>query len=295
MGRLYNILRDWFRRTFGISKTEINGYFVLLGLAILVHFAITRYPGETTLHFEKEPTSDSIWLYLQSIDTSKYQPLQPYFFDPNTVSYDSMIDMGLIPQIAKNVVRYRQSGGKFSKPGDLSKIYGMSDSLWVLLEPWIVIHSVKTPKSGNSIAKNSGPSQLATPPIDINMADSSWFQTIYGIGPVLSARIVKYRALLGGFTSLAQLNEVYGLSSEVINEIMVRVELDTMQNTIKKLNINTDDIKTLGRHPYLTFNLAKAIVSYREVHGAYCQVEEIKKIHIIDDSTYLRVSPYLDF
>ena len=268
---------------------------MLLGVTILVHFAITRYPAETTLHFHKEQTGDSIWLLLQSLDTSRHQPMELVFFDPNTVSYDSMIGMGLIPQVARNVVRYRQSGGKFRKPVDLAKIYGVTDSLWILLEPWIVIRKKNAPTNRRSISRNPRPSRPKTPLVDINTADSSWFQTIYGIGPVLSARIVKYRALLGGFTSMAQLNEVYGLSSEVINEIMVRVKLDTIQHSIKKLNINTDDLQTLGRHPYLTFNLAKAIVSYREVHGAYHQIEEIKKIHIIDDSTYLRVSPYLDF
>ena len=200
-----------------------------------------------------------------------------------------------MPRIAKNVVNYRKAGGNFKTSNDLKKIYGINDSLWVLVKPWVVIenkhHLPQTTRVGETGKKNNQPSKL----IGINSADSIWFQTIYGVGPVLSARIVKYRELLGGFVSLEQLNEVYGLSPEVVKEVQRKVRLDTIPGSITKLNINTDDFKTLGRHPYLNFQAGRAIISYRVIHGEYDNIEELKKIHLIDDSTYLRVRPYLDF
>ena len=292
---MYRLLVAWVRRTLGISKTEINGYSVLLLLFIILHFASTRYPGNTNLRFEKDENSDSIWAIIQSMDSQESRPMHLSSFNPNTITYDSMISMGFLPQIAKNVVSYRKAGGKFNTTNDLTKIYGITDSLWVLMKPWVVIENKPNFTRTKSVIASGKKSNQQFKLIGINSVDSSWFQTIYGIGPVLSARIVKYRELLGGFVSLEQLNEVYGLSPEVIKEIKGKVRLDTIPESIKKLNINTDDYKTLGRHPYLTFKASMAIISYRENHGAYDNIEELKKIHLIDDSTYLRVSPYLDF
>ena len=292
---MYRLLVSWVRRTFGISRTEINGYSVLVLLLILLHFVNTRYPGRVHLHFEKDEKSDSLWAMLQALDNQASRPMHMSSFNPNTISYDSMIGMGFIPQIAKNVVNYRKAGGKFKTSNDLKKIYGISDSLWVLVKPWVLIENKEDLPRTKRIREQGKKSNQQSKLVGINSADSSWFQTIYGIGPVLSARIVKYRNLLGGFVSLEQLHEVYGLSPEVIKEIKGKVMLDTIQGSITKLNINTDDLKTLGRHPYLNFKAGMAIISYRENHGRYDNVEELKKIHLIDDSTYLRVSPYLDF
>ena len=292
---MYKLLVTWIRKTVGISKTEINGYSVLILLFIVVHFGVTRYPDNTQLQFDRDENNDSIWAVLQSLDPRKPNRLTLSPFDPNTITYDSMIGMGFQSSIANNVIRYREAGGSFSTPADLRKIYGISDSLWILIKPWVMVESIGNPTNNSTVQVTSKKSSPQPQPVGINIADSIWFQSIYGIGPVLSARIVKYRELLGGFVSLDQLEEVYGLSPAVINELKGKVRLDTINGSIRKLHINTDDYKILGRHPYLSFHLGKAIISYRESHGPFDSIEEIKKIHLIDDSTYLRVRPYLDF
>ncbi|MBN1108862.1 MAG: helix-hairpin-helix domain-containing protein, partial [Bacteroidales bacterium] len=50
--------------------------------------------------------------------------------------------------------------------------------------------------------------------IELNTCDSAMLEALPGLGPVLSARIIKYRKLLGGYVSAEQLREVYGLSEE---------------------------------------------------------------------------------
>ena len=117
---------------------------------------------------------------------------------------------------------------------------------------------------------------------------------INGIGPILSRRIIKYRDLLGGFHSLNQLLEVYHLPPNVASKIMNYAYLDLDNYPVNKLNLNQADYTLLASHPYVPFSLAKAIVAFRDQHGPFTDLEHLKKIHLVNDSTYLRVSPYLD-
>ena len=132
-------------------------------------------------------------------------------------------------------------------------------------------------------------------PVDLNRVDSLWLMKIYGIGPVLSKRIIKYRNLLGGFHSMDQLKEVYRLPPEVIETLSKRVFINNSHTPLEKIFINNSEYLQIAAHPYISFDQARAIVAYRKQHGPFNRAEDLKKIHLIDDSTYLRVRPYVDF
>lgn len=54
--------------------------------------------------------------------------------------------------------------------------------------------------------------------LDINHADSLTLQALPGIGPVLAARIIKYRNRIGCFDSTAQLLEIYGITPHRLDQ-----------------------------------------------------------------------------
>ena len=288
----------WARRIFGISKTELNGYIVLIVTMTLLHFGATKFLGKTAASFSQMQYPDSLLQLLARKDSLSQEIIPLSHFDPNTISFDSLILKGLLMHTAKNLISYREAGGTFNKSDDLRKVYGMTDSIWAVLQPWIQIKNPrplpKIPNTGKADQNQFARSKI-TSPRNLNQVDSIWFKTIYGIGPVLSQRIVKYRDILGGFVDEIQLYEVYGLSPEVIKRVLERASLDHDSSDIRKLNINQADSQQLARHPYISYQLARAIVAFREQHGSYQSVEELKKIHLIEDSTYLRVIPYLDF
>ncbi len=87
---------------------------------------------------------------------------------------------------------------------------------------------------------------------EINSCDSASFEALPGIGPVLSARIVKYRKLIGGFVSVDQLREVYGLPEETFNLVSSGLTVDTL--AIKKIKVNKAEFSELIRHPYFQRN-----------------------------------------
>ncbi len=136
------------------------------------------------------------------------------------------------------------------------------------------------------------PRRIAIKPFDINTADTAALKKIYGVGAVLSARIVKYRDLLGGFTSKDQLSEVYGLDTEVVDRLdsMTYISEDFMP---KQLSINELKAYELDDHPYLSKKIARAIDAYRHQHGKFESLESLYNLHLIDSTHLQRIAPYL--
>ena len=126
--------------------------------------------------------------------------------------------------------------------------------------------------------------------LDLNNCKKEDLIQLKGIGEVLSTRIIKYRDLLGGFVDLDQLAEVYGLSSETMNSIKKHLYIQKCQ---LKLDINKSDFKTLVRHPYLDSKSVNAILKYKQIHGDFSSINDLKEIYIISDSIFAKISPYI--
>ena len=129
---------------------------------------------------------------------------------------------------------------------------------------------------------------------DINTADTVQLKQLRGIGKVLSRRLVKYRDLLGGFVTMDQLDEVYGLQDSVL------VQLDTMtfiDDDFKPriINVNTSTVNDLSRHPYITRVVARAIYNYKFQHGEFATVEELDNVQLLDSLTLAKITPYISF
>ena len=128
--------------------------------------------------------------------------------------------------------------------------------------------------------------------IDINSADTAVLRSLYGIGPVLSQRIVRYRDLLGGFVRKDQLLEVYGLSKECYSGISDRI---TVNATNKKIKINEATIQELKKHPYIDYYQAKAIVDYRNSGHHIANMQDLLLINLIDETTATKLQGYIQF
>jgi DNA uptake protein ComE-like DNA-binding protein len=131
------------------------------------------------------------------------------------------------------------------------------------------------------------------PLIEINSCDSALLESLPGIGPVLSSRIIKYRNLIGGFLSVDQLGEVYGLKEETLKLIASRVHADSL--LIRKIKINKADFREMIRHPYLRRNEVTDILKYRELQGKIKGIDEMLKNNLISPETCKRIRAYLDF
>lgn len=132
-----------------------------------------------------------------------------------------------------------------------------------------------------------------TRPIELNKCDTSELVCLPGIGPVLSARIIKYRMLLGGYASVEQLKEVYGLPPETFEKISSLVSADTL--LIELININSADYRRLSRMPYFDREEINSILKYRQLQGKIRSLDEMIVNKLVDDETAKKVKHYLRY
>jgi competence protein ComEA len=126
--------------------------------------------------------------------------------------------------------------------------------------------------------------------IDINKADTTVFIALPGIGSKLASRIVNYREKLHGFHSVEQVAETFGLADSTFQKI--KPWLVVTEITIEKININTATVEDL-KIPYINYNLANAIYQFRMQHGQYSNLDQLKKIMLIDETLFNKITPYL--
>jgi competence ComEA-like helix-hairpin-helix protein len=150
-------------------------------------------------------------------------------------------------------------------------------------------NSSEKPNTTPIIYKKAAPGII----IEINTADSAKLTELHGIGPAFARRIISYRDRLGGFYNKEQLREVFGIDAEKYNELQVQVKVDASK--IKRININKVNFDGLSHFPYLSYKQMNAIIQFREQHGDYEKLADMKNIAILNDEILRKIEPYLAF
>ena len=227
-----------------------------------------------------------------------YPSLQPsgelFNFDPNTLTPSGWKKLGVRDKTIQTIQHYLSKGGKFRRAEDISKIWGLHEEEVQRLLPYVAIPQEII--ASNSGKRNFGNKIYVNPkhsniPVEINTADTIEFTTLPGIGSRLASRIVKFRDKLGGFYKVEQVAETFALPDSTFQQIRARLVLKNPQ--VKQININTATIDELKMHPYIRYNLANAIVQYRNQHGRFLLVSDLKKIMLVTDEAYHKISNYL--
>lgn len=223
---------------------------------------------------------------------------QRFAFDPNTLSGDSLMLLGLSGRMVRTLINYREKGGQFRQPEDLKKIYGLPPRLAEALMPYVSISkSEPGPKdqeeNTEAAAAHSQPKAIEAPvSVRINTAAPEEWQALQGIGPAFARRICGFRDKLGGFAHVDQVGETYGLPDSTFQRIRPKLEVD---RPVQRLQINQLDAAGLKAHPYLTWKHANAIIAYRGQHGAFSSAAEVAKIRSIPAEVLKKMEPYWSF
>ncbi len=294
-----NRLKALIRAFFGFSRTETRAFLILLPLLLISVFIMPTYrwwfTNQKQNYATESKTLDSLiaqWQWKESKDSILHTSPALFPFNPNMASITELIQLGFAPNLANRIDNYRNKQGRFKTKSDLLKIYGMDTALYQQLVPYITlpVTQAKTLNENPSVKKESD--KVKVTPFDVNEADTSQLIAIYGIGTKLSQRIIKYRNQLGGFVSISQLQDVYGLDSTVINELTKHAFVSDDFKPIQ-ISVNAASEKELAAHPYITYPLAKSIATYRFQHGRFSNIEDLHKIALVDETFYKKIKPYL--
>ncbi len=230
--------------------------------------------------------------------TTKKQVAEPFAFDPNTATEADLQRLGLPDRTVKSILNYRDKGGKFRKKEDLEKIYTLAEVDYARIAPFVnVSETLASSANTRPVAYAGGfatPTKkpLAKAPVDINRAGMEDWMTLPGIGETRARQLVNYREKLGGFLSVDQVREMFGLPDSVFQAMKPNLVLSTRD--LHKINLNTASLADLDAHPYISKRQAELIVAFREQHGAFASAEDLGKMRAFSDRIWLaKVGPYL--
>lgn len=209
--------------------------------------------------------------------------IDPFLFDINQVSSDTLRMLGFPEVSVKSLMTFREKGWKINKVEDLKKTYGITPEFYAFISPWVQIKKMDKPVFQPIIS-----TQVQI--LDLNTADTIQLEALPGIGMKLAKRIVQYRDRLGGFHSIDQLFEIYGMKPETIEKIRSRLRIETPH---RQIPVNTCTLKELMVLPYLSHRIASGIINYRTQHGAFQSKEELLKTDLVDADLYSKIAPYI--
>ncbi len=213
-----------------------------------------------------------------------------FVFNPNTADAEEWLKLGVKESVVNTIMKYREKGGLFQKPEDLRRIFGLSPTFCEALIPF-----VRIPENQVTLSKPASAfrqSRKSVTNININEATLEDWKMLEGIGPGYAQRIINFREKLGGFYSIEQVAETYGLPDSIFQKIKPWLVFSNgPYRTINLNEVSSDDLK---KHPYIDFRIANNIVSFRNQHGAFESIADLRKIASLSSDLYDKIHLYMN-
>ena len=315
-------LKRLVRNYFGFPKSQTYGLLILIPMIFVILLLPNLYKGLTQIEYDKFESDKALldsliseWnenLNTPKVDAGFNADIVLFNFNPNSSSIEELVSLGLEQRLANRLINYRNAGGNFSVKDDLKKIYGFPSSLFESLRPYILLPD-KLPESNerrrvqitetdmeeslketNVNQRRSEKVEALMFTIDINTADSLAFRKLRGIGPVYSSRIVKFRAIVGGFNSVGQIKDVFGISDSLFQSFEHQLLVSPAFKPIQ-ININLASFKEINAHPYISFEQTKEIMNGKSKYGKYRSPADLQMLSLFDSLQIVKLTPYLIF
>ena len=285
---------------FKFTAQQRAGIFLLLliivGIQIAYYLRDVRFEEDNSL--EKQQ-----WLSLQSqIDTMKiekanYKPTI-YPFNPNFITDFKGYKLGMSTAEIDRLLEFRKRNLYVNSAEEFQELTKVSDSLLATIEPYFKfpdwVKNKKQSKGFENYQDKAFAKKEKIQIIDINLASQEDLIKVYGIGSGLSERILKQKEAMGGFVSMEQMSDVWGLSPEVIEKLNAQFKVGVIPS-VKKIKINDASAKELQLFPYFRYPLNKEIVTYRSMNNGILNADDLIKIKGFPVEKVKIIDKYLEY
>ena len=279
------------------SKSQQIGI-ILLFLIILVAQSIYFFKDFNSVY--KVDKEQAAWLANQRIIDSvqlqqaNYKPTI-YPFNPNFITDFKGYKLGMSVEEIDRLLAFRKQNKFVNSASEFQAVTKVSDSLLKAISPYFKFPDwVKNKKNNYQPFENKNYSKAEKVIVlDINQATKEDLMKVYGIGDKISDRILTEKEKYGGFVSMEQMQFVWGLSPEVIENLNKYFEVKSAPK-IKRININNASVKELSQFPFFKYALAKDIVIYRSMNGDI-KTEDLSKIKGFPIDKIKIIALYLEF
>ena len=288
---------------FEFSKEQRAGIFSLVVVILILQLGFFFFDGSV---IQESVADKQKWLAIQSkfdaLKTDNPKALfKRYSFNPNFITDYKGYKLGMSIQEIDRLLAYRKENKYVNSAKEFQVVTQISDSLLHVIAPLFKFPDWVNNKKESKVYvdyKNQAFGKFdkkeKTVLIDINKATQDDLIKIHGIGEVISIRILKLKENLGGFVSMEQMKDVWGLSPEVVDNLNSHFKIVDPPN-FKKTDINNASLKELAQFPYFRYALAKEIITYRSMNGDFKNIEDLIKIKDFPVEKAKIIALYLDF
>ena len=268
---------------FVFTSDQRKGIFALLFFIIALQFAY--FFVDFSIPTNEDPEEQK-WLSLQpqvdsmKMDIANKRP-KMYLYNPNFITDYKGYKLGMSVDEIDRLLAFRKENKYVNSSQEFQNVTKISDSLLNVMSPYFKfpdwVNKKKEYKAFKKYPNQAFAKKEKIVLIDINQATKEDLIKIYGIGEAISVRILKQKEVLGGFVSMEQMKDVWGLSPEVIENLNSHFKVSVLPN-FKKIDINNASLKELSQFYYFKYPLAKENVTYRSMKGNISNIEDLTKI-----------------
>ncbi|MFN0203408.1 MAG: ComEA family DNA-binding protein [Bacteroidia bacterium] len=326
-----------------LNNAQKRGLILLLLLGICINFLMKIWSVNADLFgnqsFANTHQSPMPFEARHFEKYGNYARKDPKPLDINTADTTAWQQLpGIGKVLSKRIVKFREMLGGFMEVAQVQKVYGLKPETYEKILPYLQINPETIPPTASQSAQRKWDKGVQTMGvelsiIDINEATEEDWESLPGIGEVLSKRIIKYRTAIGGFKNVEQVAKLYGLPPETFEEIKPYLKFSKLPiapeidpSTVAKqekmpktevnspspspfspnapsaagpkaqavaVDINQADSLQLFALPGIGEKLAGKIVKYRKNIGFFAKPEYVKAVYGFSEENFAKAQPFL--
>ena len=288
--KLHQIIRDYF--TF--SRNERRGITILLFLIFVLALANRFF-----FYFEKPATFDAAFLdsakiQLESANFQKENVVNKtwlFEFDPNSIDSIRLAELDLPVQVKRNLLKFRNKGGRFYSAADFKKLYGVTDSIYERVFQYL--------RMDTDVKKEIVPElQEMRFSFNPNTAADADFQKL-GFSEKLISNIRKYQSKGGVFRKKEDFLKIYGLSEKQKTSLTAYItladipEIQAADKDLKPeelIELNTADSIQLKQISGIGAKLSVRIIKYRDLLGGFYSSHQLLEVYGLKEPVFTKIS-----
>jgi len=274
-----------FKSHFVFSKNQRNGIFLLLALIVIVQCAYFFIDFSSD---DIEVNSKELTKFQHEVDSLKLVEIEKskpkiFPFNPNFITDYKGYSLGMSNEEIDRLLAFRKQDKWINSVQQFQDVTQVSDSLLSEISPYFKFPDwVTNPKSKSNWKDYNNSNQYQTKTFeqkaDLNTATALQLQKVNGVGVKLSDRIVKFRnKFVGGFIADVQLQDVYGLSPEVIERITNEFTVKTPRK-VQKINLNKATRDQLVTIQHIDYEIAHHIIEQRTLRDGFKSLDDLTKV-----------------
>ena len=266
---------------FKFTKGQRSGIFLLL-LIIAVTQSLYFFADFSSK--EVSINQDELIAFQNEIDSLRLieketRQTKIFPFNPNYITDYKGYTLGMSPTEIDRLLKFRKQSKWVNSAKQFQEVTKVSESLLNTISPYFKFPEwVTNPKTSTSFKYQNNTPKTFDQKIDLNTATAKQLQRVNGIGEKLSDRVIKFRnKFKEGFIADVQLQDVYGISPEVLKRLLNEFTVKTPRQ-IEKFNLNNVTIEQLVTIQHIDYEIAYEILDQRTLREGFKSLDELTKV-----------------